>query len=517
MYMKCKHCGFDNPETNTSCAECGKTLEEIRCNKCNSPLTTLDATCQACGTVNPYFEDDTHAEGTITSEVKGQTNALLISVSPLTQRIVTFVTLVVVLLISLLLTFGPITTTSASAWNPETMTVTNTTEWEYVTFTYDQSSIQMYRGYFTNVFNEQDIVIEHYHDLAEDHFDEVDNTLDADDYDDLFSSFDSYGLQITTAYPSVSFYNLLPLFMEIIFLMIVQVTPLIILGILTVRFIKRKSLGHTQHLFLLAGIFGILLMLFLTNQGSDYTRPGVGLIIYTVLMFLTFITMVIVKNIRNKSFVKPQIILYTANALLGFLLIIFATSAFLRVGYEYEQDTFAEGSIPVRDLNFFTTVFSDDFEFVNPPTYISALEGIFSDEDLHTNEDNIEYATNNFNHVTFLGIELFESKTMQIVLTFIIASFSILTLILVSVHQYLLMTNHKNRFKVSLLIIQSIMAALIISLFVLSIFYRNELNSAFRDHSSYFTVQVNLWLIVALFIIVILAILNLLRFKAKQV
>jgi hypothetical protein len=499
--MKCLNCGFENPEEGKFCVNCGSKLEIPKCPECDNPLTPEMQFCGVCGATNPFFVGT--KEKVKSEAVKEKKHKM----SNKLREIIIFSAVLLIAVVSFAFSFGAISSTETYDWEYNN----DSSEFEFLTISYNQNSIKMYKGYVDALTKDSELLVEIFEEEYSDLRDYYGDEMNASEYKSLYSKLDVYGLMVSSSHQEVTMLNTLEFLVEILLLISVQIMPLVIIGYVLIKFLKSEDPKGADKLLLVSGVFGILLGIALNNL-YIVTSSGYGLNMYVVLMFGGYIGLKVFQIIENKSFTVKKTIIYTAKVTLGFILIAVISSSFIKIGYEYRENSFAYGAFASEDSKYLINVYDENFEFLPARDFFELHEYEFNDEDLSI-RDSITLARI-YNYTAFFDVELFENSNAQKITSVMIAFFSATAILLSIGGQMFNITDYEDNFSMIKVIIN---ISLIVNIFVLIIFgiiYVSMFNDIIQRQDSLFNAKLGVGLVFAVIITTVFLVQDL--FKSRN-
>ncbi len=499
--MRCFKCGFTNKENMNYCTNCGEKLEPLACKDCQNEFESNEKYCGKCGATNEFYIIDRK------TEVKP--NRIMKKSSII--RHITFGVGMFMLILSFVFTFGAISKTNLVTVNYEFAITDN----DVIEFNFNQSSLMMYKGYFGALFkgteeysNELDKAFE---DAIDDYGYEELNTLTAKQSKRLFSSVNVYGLSMVLFAngEDIAFSSSIEHFIEVLLLIVVQLLPLITIGVFLYYYLSKRSIYRMKYWFLISGLTGLLLSFSLTNLIFRATRVGYGLTWYIIIMFACYIALIILEGLEAKTLFTRAKLKVLITSTLGFVLIAVLSTSFMTVKIQDSNDDIYRGEMKLSDTNYFLNHLEEDFE------YISSEEAARFLNDANTTNIDIDEADSVVKYQDFSPIYNYrfaenpDTQKLLLISTMVIAT---ITLVSVLCLQFTLLTGKKTLST----IFSSITMFFIVLDIILSVVLISMMNYTFKNSFEEVTMVFDFGLALSLVLVISIFILNLVLNDRKK-
>lgn len=472
--MKCIKCGAENGDTNLFCSNCGEKLEDMVCKNCQTPITNITKFCGNCGEKNPYYTDINTSFSPPNKSNVGVNN--IDNKFKINGKLFLFIAIIIFSFLALIVSFGSITNTNTYEWNY------NNGDYYFVDFSFKQSAIQIYSGYFTVLTLTNEDKISDYHDLIIDEYfeglNDYGSEITSSEYERLHSNINFFGFTMSFSInPNNTFISSLDYFIMIFTLLMIQLIPLVIVIITIIKYIKQKSLASIKNLFLIGAILGVLLTFFLPNLIINQTGAGTGLIAYIIIMFLSFGALHfndIFKQKKLKYLFKP---FYLVDIIIISLLLIIISNSFIKIGYEESSVKTIWGSFQNNEIITLVNVFDNDFEYSSSWNYYYLQSPDFADGDL-TSFDK-ENLANMTDYSYLFRYTLFDSISTQniFILSLIISIILLVSMTLLLFFSIIKCWEYPSNIKILILKFLSIIFFIIV--LILSIIFTTKINQTF--------------------------------------
>jgi hypothetical protein len=503
--MKCLKCGKNNSDDHKFCAECGAELVPMECQECGNPLTSEGKFCGKCGTPNPFYVAEA------VKQAKPRPTMAMPSFAGLRQYAFWIWTVgaMVLFVIALGVSFGGISRTHTAEWELDDG------DWTYVDFSFVQSAMTMYEGYFRNlgVNDEDDLdaLFEEWTDEYDENLEEYGDVLTSSEYAKVYRNTNVFGVfMLMRSNVERPFLNTLEYALVIGLLVLVQLMPLIGIGLLVYAILRRQESKWVPAVFYLGGVLSIWLALALPNL-NNATSAGGGLIFYGILMWggATVFTL------RRLLDIKPDArgwMGYGLRVAIAVVLLLFATSSILRVGYETGSRT-TWARMDVGEVTAMWNVFDTDMEYLDPETAnLGWDEPMLEDEDLTSADQRHLVETTDYAYLFFY--ELFDSETGQNTRVILISVgvgmmvlFSSLLLVVEATDQ------QGERPRLSF-VIKAMLAFSFLLVTILAMSFRSGIHQLFQQEDSDFLVRIGFGLVIGFFLTIGSVVFDVLRFPA---
>ena len=497
--MICNECGSLNKKDSNYCSVCGKSLvQEEVCLECSSPLTDNDRFCDKCGMKNPnYYGAPIQNTKAINIYEKTKVKPPIIR-AKMNNRTIINIVILVTTIIGLIFSFTSISRFTRFSWDYAN------DEYEYVQYTYDQSTSNFYTGYFSSIFQEYDIALENAIEEYESGSMFLSETArwDADDYTGIWESINEYAISYYIGdemLPSTMFYA----GMNVITLFAMQVLLLVVIIKLILWFINTNTKLNISKLLLLASSLGIFLSFTLYKLNTSEIRPGLGLLMAITFSLLGFLIILINKvliQLKTDNISKYQLIKYFTGVILTFLFLFSLTGGLVHVGYEYRTGSTSYGSIKLSEFNYFTEIHRDGYELLEDEDFLQYYESDFEDEDLSTT--NVINLSKIYPYEIIFENNILEDELLQ---KFILAFTQVVTIAIFTTSCFYTMVvlldvrGDKSRKKI---IIGGILITLAVVLLLLGLLLVSRFNYETLNQSTLFEAKLGLSLFISIGLIV---------------
>ena len=465
----------------------------MKCKSCNSEIPENAVQCPTC------FEEINYVDSGSSQGEDSKRNVVDKVVTFFQNKTVMFIALLVVAIASLGFTFGAISST------PETGVVYEDDEGSIVTYNFNQNSVQMYRGYINALTKDRMDVAA----ITEEQYEEL--TLDmeyfesARDYSRVYSRLDlyAYALLVIPNPDNLTFGYTLNFFMEILFLFTVQIIPLILIGYLIHSYVKKKDLLKSKNIFLLGGMFSILLSLARNNIFGKVSGIGYGLAVYMILMFATYFLLFIYDLYVLKKIDKRKLLFYGVRVAVAFVLVAMLSNSYIRFGSEFDEGKKVYSGYSIADSKSLYNTVSSDSEFIgsNVLTYASSRV-LATFAGLENTYANNRFIISGYDLSLVMKMETMESQDNQTIYSLSLMIVSIITIALLLSTLYLAIIERDNKYFGHRIIMNIILSVLIAILLILSIVHIVQINQLGIEVNSTLRAYVSIGLIVSLLITV---------------
>lgn len=343
--MKCAKCGNVNSSNSHFCSSCGNKLNELRCHECNNEITIHQKYCTKCGSNNDLFiEFKKPIVDTYQTTKKSKNKSVFIPI--------TYLTTIFLALLALAATFGGILKVHVLDYDYYN-------NYELDELYPEQNSIQLYTAYFKaiSVSNQREYS-DLYSELERDFiqiYNQYETPTSALEFEEIYSKVNIYLYDMLEEMDLDNiFISLLKYLLPVVILGFIQLIPILILISSLVLISKLKYSPKIKNLFLLGGVLSLSLMFIfpdlsiMGNQSRSVS--GNGLIIYCIIMFITFFGLKIYE-LKDSKVDSKAVFTSTVNIVLIVLLLFILFGPFIVIGNEFSSVRTFWSSFNIRDVN----------------------------------------------------------------------------------------------------------------------------------------------------------------------